>query len=109
MNERGRTRIKRFTLSNSEVGKHVAKQRGNRTHGNGDGQVPQRVRKGQGLPCGCPDGRCADFTELESGIMAKKHVEVKKRPWTKKKTLGLIFGILGGFLVGYLVFLLFYF
>lgn len=39
--------------------------------------------------------------------MAKKHVEMKKRPWTKKKTLGLIFGILGGFLVGYLVFLLF--
>ena len=36
-----------------------------------------------------------------------KHVEMKKRPWTKKKTFGLIFGIIGGFILGYLVFLLF--
>ena len=39
--------------------------------------------------------------------MSKKHVEMKKRPWTKKRTLSWVFGILGGFLLGYLVFLLF--
>lgn len=36
-----------------------------------------------------------------------KHVEMKKRPWTKKRTIGLIVGIIGGFVLGYLVFLLF--